>query len=138
MRTGHISDFFWNFFGPRLYRVLSREKGKVPPEMDDDEDSIPAARRAAQEHSLGKKAELSRQSDADRREQLIPAGMCYVLGDNRNDAHDSREYGLVALGDIIGVAEYVYLPGDSWLRFGALRLFGRDSRLASATRSRYF
>jgi hypothetical protein len=34
---------------------------------------------------------------------------------------DSRDFGPVALGDILGVVEYIYLPGDTWSRFGALR-----------------
>lgn len=50
----------------------------------------------------------------------IPSGMCYVLGDNRGNSHDSRNFGPVAVRDILGVAEYVYLPGDTWLRFGRL------------------
>ena len=40
MRPGHISGIFWNFFGLRLYRALSCDNGKVPPEMNEDEDSI--------------------------------------------------------------------------------------------------
>jgi signal peptidase I len=60
-------------------------------------------------------------AEADRREQAIPPGMCYVLGDNRENSRDSREFGLVPLGDIVGIAEYIYCPGDSWSRFGVLR-----------------
>ncbi len=51
---------------------------------------------------------------------LVPPGMCYVLGDNRNNSNDSRNFGPVALGSILGVVEYIYLPGDTWSRFGAL------------------
>jgi len=65
--------------------------------------------------------EFPAQAEADLREQTVAPGMCFVLGDNLANSHDSREYGLVPLGDIIGVAEYVYLPGDSWSRFGTLR-----------------
>jgi signal peptidase I len=61
------------------------------------------------------------QAEADVREQTVAPGMCFVLGDNLANSRDSREYGQVPLGDIIGVAEYVYLPGDSWSRFGTLR-----------------
>jgi|SRR5579863_9418285 len=55
------------------------------------------------------------------RNDVIPQGMCYVLGDNRNNSKDSRNFGPVALGSILGVAEYIYVPGDVWARFGALR-----------------
>jgi signal peptidase I len=65
--------------------------------------------------------EPEKATDAQGREQLIPPGMCYVLGDNRANSHDSRDFGPVALGNILGVAEYIYLPGDAWSRFGTLR-----------------
>jgi signal peptidase I len=51
----------------------------------------------------------------------VPPGMCFVLGDNRENSRDSRHFGPVPLGDVVGVAEYVYLPGDTWSRFGALQ-----------------
>jgi len=51
----------------------------------------------------------------------VAPGMCFVLGDNRENSRDSRHFGPVPLGDVIGVAEYVYLPGDSWSRFGTFR-----------------
>jgi signal peptidase I len=54
------------------------------------------------------------------KKDLIPSGMCYVLGDNRGNSNDSRNFGPVAIGNILGVAEYIYLPGDTWSRFGAL------------------
>jgi signal peptidase I len=50
----------------------------------------------------------------------VPEGTCFVLGDNRENSRDSRHFGPVPLGDVVGVAEYVYLPGDTWSRFGAL------------------
>ncbi|HEY2250599.1 MAG TPA: signal peptidase I, partial [Planctomycetaceae bacterium] len=62
-----------------------------------------------------------REMEEHGREQVIPPGMCYVLGDNRKNSNDSRSFGPVALGNILGVAEYIYLPGDEWSRFGALR-----------------
>ncbi len=35
-------------------------------------------------------------------EQVIPEGMCYVLGDNRDNSTDSREIGLLSEDDITG------------------------------------
>jgi signal peptidase I len=37
-------------------------------------------------------------------------GYCFVLNDNRGHAEDSRSFGPVPLGDIIGRAEVVYWP----------------------------
>jgi signal peptidase I len=44
----------------------------------------------------------------------------YVLGDNRSHSADSREFGPVAQGDIVGLAACVYWPAQSWSRWGAL------------------
>jgi signal peptidase I len=81
----------------------------------------PAAGKEARGERPARQGELPTQAEADRREEAVPPGMCYVLGDNRENSRDSREFGLVPLGDIVGVAVYIYCPGDSWSRFGALR-----------------
>jgi signal peptidase I len=57
---------------------------------------------------------------ADLAETKVPAGNCFVLGDNRNHSEDSRKYGVVPLGDILGKAEYLYFPVSNWSRFGNL------------------
>jgi signal peptidase I len=57
---------------------------------------------------------------ADFPETKIPSGNCFVLGDNRNQSHDSRKFGFVPLGDILGKAEYLYYPVSNWSRFGTL------------------
>jgi signal peptidase I len=66
-------------------------------------------------------------NNADNKEKIadcpkteIPSGHCFVLGDNRDNSHDSRKYGLVPLGDILGKAEYLYFPVSNWSRFGAI------------------
>jgi signal peptidase I len=50
----------------------------------------------------------------------IPEGHCFVLGDNRENSLDSRCFGFVPLGDILGRAEYIYFPARDWSRFGAV------------------
>src|SRR5262249_13785052 len=52
--------------------------------------------------------------------RTVPDGTCFVLGDNRNDSRDSRAFGFVPLGNVVGVPAYVYLPAESWSRFGAI------------------
>lgn len=53
-------------------------------------------------------------------EKKVPEGQVFVLGDNRNDSTDSRQFGFIALGEIIGTFEFIYWPAESWDRFGAL------------------
>ena len=48
----------------------------------------------------------------------VPNGHCFVLGDNRENAEDSRDFGPVPLRDIIGKVAYIYYPAESWTRFG--------------------
>lgn len=40
----------------------------------------------------------------------IPNGHCFVLGDNRNNSHDSRNYGPIPMSDIVGRVGYIYYP----------------------------
>jgi signal peptidase I len=57
---------------------------------------------------------------ADYPKAKVPAGTCFVLGDNRNRSRDSRALGFVALGDLLGDVQYRYWPVETWTRFGAL------------------
>lgn len=44
--------------------------------------------------------------------EIIPKGYVFVMGDNRDDSHDSRYYdiGLIKETDILGKAEFIVLP----------------------------
>ncbi len=56
----------------------------------------------------------------DLAEVEVPKGHCFVLGDNRNYSHDSRDFGSIPLADVIGRVEYLYCPARDWSRFGKL------------------
>lgn len=45
----------------------------------------------------------------------------FVLGDHRDSSIDSRKVGNVPHGLMIGVVRYLYLPGNDWKRFGAIK-----------------
>jgi signal peptidase I len=51
----------------------------------------------------------------------VPEGSLFVLGDHRDNSSDSRdpEMGFVPLGDLLGRAQYIYYPAETWARFGA-------------------
>lgn len=48
----------------------------------------------------------------------VPDGEVFVLGDNRDQSYDSRQFGTLPLTDIIGIAKQVWFSlADSGLRF---------------------
>jgi signal peptidase I len=44
----------------------------------------------------------------------VPADSLFVLGDNRNSSSDSHSWGMVPIKNVIGKAEVVYWPPQSW------------------------
>ena len=52
-------------------------------------------------------------------EAEIPARHVFVLGDNRDFSKDSRHFGSIHGGEVIGYVDYIYWPSKSWSRFGA-------------------
>ncbi len=51
----------------------------------------------------------------------VPNGQVFVLGDNRNEAYDSRKFGTVPLTDVVGLAKQIWFSvGESGLRLNRL------------------
>lgn len=47
---------------------------------------------------------------SDGQTLIVPEGKVIVMGDNRNNSSDSREWGLLDQSDVIGKSFYVYWP----------------------------
>jgi signal peptidase I len=58
---------------------------------------------------------------ADMPEQRVPDGAYFVLGDNRGQSLDSRQFQAVSHGEIVGTVSYLYWPTGNWKRFGVVR-----------------
>jgi signal peptidase I len=48
----------------------------------------------------------------------VPPYHCFLMGDNRSRAYDSRWFGPISLGAIQGKFRYLYWPRKDWSRFG--------------------
>ena len=57
---------------------------------------------------------LERDFEGEMREVVVPAGEVFVMGDNRNNSGDSRQFGPISTDSIIGSAFCVYWPIGHW------------------------
>jgi signal peptidase I len=60
------------------------------------------------------------QNQLDFAEITVPEHHCFVLGDNRGESTDSRQFGPIPYAAIVGRVDYIYWPAHDWSRFGRL------------------
>ena len=51
----------------------------------------------------------------------VPKRCVYVVGDDRDNSRDSRHFGPIHAGDVVGYVQYIYTPAESWSRFGTVQ-----------------
>jgi signal peptidase I len=55
-------------------------------------------------------------ANRDSPEQTVPPGKIFVMGDNRNNSHDSRDVGPILITDVLGRAYDIVWPLDKWAK----------------------
>jgi signal peptidase I len=95
-----------------------------------ERDRVPAAALAApadgdvfEESNAGRRYRIliGKEKGAEQAKTTVPEGTCFVLGDHREQSEDSRAFGPVPVGAVLGAVQYVYYPAATWQRFGVVR-----------------
>lgn len=94
--------------------VVPQTDLKITTAQDESGDKWQATEK--EEDLLGVKHHIfidPRKSDKEYKDIVVPAGMYFVMGDNRDDSADSRYWGFVPEENIVGKAVLVWMSWDS-------------------------
>jgi len=90
--------------------LVQRSKGRVVYEVNSDRRYI---------------VSYGDSSDGDHKDSVfeatVPQPHVFVLGDNRDRARESRHFGSIHSGEIVGCVDYIFWPSESWSRFGVVQ-----------------
>lgn len=112
-----------------IYHFKDIERGDIivftPPESTGSDSSIPYVKRViglpgdtvavydGKTWVNGEEFVVDEVKEApyySRRQETVPEGMLFVLGDNRNSSQDSHIWGFLPIGNVIGRADIIYWP----------------------------
>ncbi len=104
---------------------VAQDIGKPDIRIDEEGNKIDVIKR--EENLLGVKHAIFQnptQQSENYEDIIVPPGMYFMMGDNRDDSSDSRYWGFMPEKNIIGKAVLIWLSWDSvldtirWHRFG--------------------
>ncbi|MEM9645805.1 MAG: signal peptidase I, partial [Planctomycetota bacterium] len=85
---------------------------------EEDGSSEDAAMEASKNEDTVNEDTVIEDSEATVLKATVPERHVYLLGDNRDRSRDSRHFGAIPVGDVVGYVDYIFWPSQSWSRFG--------------------